>query len=302
MPKGATGEMWIVLKRSVVEGFRSIFSHGLMSFASVGTVTVSLTVLAFFLLVAANLSFVADVLEAQVEIVAYCHADFDRQWETTLVEKVEDIDGVREVEFVSREEAFERLREQFGERAELLEAVEDDNPLRDSVEVTVMSAADTERVAEEMGEIQSVERVDYQREVVERIHAMTEALRSAGIILVFLLAGVTFLLISNTVRITIYARRKEIEIMRLVGASAGYISGPLLFEGTVLGIMGAALSGGAIAWGYADLFSIAQQSLPFVPLVGPRPLLDNLFQILLGCGALIGFVSSWFSVRRYLKY
>jgi len=294
--------MWRVLKRSVVEGFRSIFSHGLMSFASVGTVTVSLTVLAFFLLLAANLSFVADVLEEQVEVVAYCHAEFDRRWESTLVEKVEDIPGVRDVEFISRETALDRLREQFGERADLLEAVEEDNPLRDSVEVTVMSAGDTEAVAEELGRIESVERVDYHRDVVDRIHAMTEALRTAGIVLVFLLAGVTFLLISNTVRLTIYARRKEIEIMRLVGATSGFISGPLLFEGTLLGLIGAALSGGAIAWGYADLFNVAQRSLPFVPLVGPRPLLDNLFQLLLGCGALIGFVSSWFSVRRYLRY
>ena len=293
--------MWRVLKRSVVEGFKSIFSHGLMSFASVGTVTISLAVLAFFLLLAANLTYVADVLEDQVEVVGYCHYEFDRQWEDTLVQKVQEIPGVREVAFVSREQALDRLREQFGSQADLLDAVEDDNPLRDSLEVTVDSAADTPAVAAAMGQIDSIEDVAYQREVVDRIHAMTEALRTAGMVLVFLLAGVTFLLISNTVRLTIYARREEIEVMRLVGATSGFISGPLLVEGALLGLMGAALAGGAIAWGYHDLFAVVNSSLPFVPLVGPRPLLDNLFQLLAACGVLIGLLSSWFALRRYVR-
>ncbi len=293
--------MWRLLKRSVVEGFKGIFAHGLMSFASVGTVAISLTVLAFFLLLAANLAHVADVLEEQVEVVAYCHPEFDRAQQQTLIERIRAIPGVRNVLFISREQALDRLREQFGSQADLLDAVEEDNPLRDSVEVSVLSASDTQTVVGALAEFDGIQDVVYQREVVDRIYAMTEALRTAGVSLVFLLAVVTFLLISNTVRLSIHARRDEIEVMRLVGATSGFISGPLLVEGMGLGLLGAAVAGGVIAWGYIDLFSVAQTSLPFVPLVGPRPLLENLAQLLAACGVLIGLISSWFSVRRYVR-
>lgn len=293
--------MLTLLRRSVVEGFKGLFAHGLMSLASMGTVAVSLTVLAFFLVLAANLTYVADVLEEQVEIVAYCHPDFDRRWERTLVDKIEAISGVREVVFVSREMALDRLRDQFGSQADLLDAVEEDNPLRDSVEVTVVSSGDTSAVVRALSQLDSIEDVAYQREVVDKIYTLTEALRAAGMALVFVLGGVTFLLISNTVRLSIYARRKEIEVMRLVGASSGLIWGPLVVEGMLLGLIGAAVAGGVIAWGYIDLVTAVENSIPFVPLVGPRPLLENLMQLLVLCGVIIGVISSWFSVRRYAR-
>lgn len=293
--------MLTLLRRSVVEGFKGLFAHGLMSLASMGTVAVSLTVLAFFLVLAANLTFVADVLEEQVEIIAYCHPNFDRRWEMTLLDKIEDMPGVREVVFVSKETALDRLREQFGSQADLLDAVEEDNPLRDSVEVSVISSAETGAVARSLSQLDSIEDVAYQREVVDKIYALTEALRTAGMALVFVLGGVTFLLISNTVRLSIYARRREMEVMRLVGATPGFIWGPLVVEGILLGLIGAAVAGGMIAWGYIDLVAAVENSIPFVPMVGPRPFLENLMQLLIVCGAIIGLISSWFSVRRYAR-
>jgi len=143
--------------------------------------------------------------------------------------------------------------------------------------------------------------VVYQREVVERLYSLTEALRTAGIVLVFLLAAATFLLISNTVRLTIYARREQIEIMKLVGATPAFIWGPLVIEGTVLGLLGAGLAGGVIAWGYADLFAAVESSLPFVPIVRPTPFLHNLLQLLLAVGGVLGMLSSCFSVWRYVR-
>lgn len=294
--------MWRLLGRSVVEGLKGIFAHGLMSLASMGTVAISLLVLALFLVLAANLAYVADVLEEQVEVVAYCEPEFDRQqWRDLLTDKLLEIPGVAAVTFVSREEALDRLREQFGSQADLLEGVEDDNPLRDSVEISVSNPAEIQNIVRETRQLESVEDVVYQREVVERLYSLTEALRSAGIVLVFLLAAATFLLISNTVRLTIYARREQIEIMKLVGATPAFIWGPLVIEGTVLGLLGAGLAGGVIAWGYADLFAAVESSLPFVPIVRPTPFLHNLLQLLLAVGGVLGMLSSCFSVWRYVR-
>lgn len=301
MLKGDTAAVFRLIGRSVVEGFKSIWAHGLMSLASVGTVAVSLLVLAVFLVVAANLSYLADVLEDQVEIVAYCKPDFDRRWEETLLEKVEGVPGVGEVAFVDSDEALDRLKEQFGSQADLLSAVEEDNPLRDSLEITVADPARIEQVAEEVAAIDSVEDVAYQQETIQRLYSLTEGLRTAGVGLVFLLAAATFLLISNTIRLTIYARREEIEVMRLVGASAAFIWAPLVMEGLLLGLIGAAVAGGVVFWGYVDLMESIHTSLPFLPLLGSQPLLGNLIQLLAITGGLLGVLSSWFSARRYVK-
>jgi len=272
-----------------------------MSLASVGTVAVSLLVLAVFLVVAANLSYIADILESQVEVVAYCRPEFDRHWEETLLDKARAIPGVGEVTFVSRAEALDRLRDQFGTQADLLSAVEQDNPLRDSLEITVANPDRIEEVARGIAAIDSIEDVAYQQEVVQRLYSVTEALRTAGVGLIFLLAAATFLLISNTIRLTIYARRDEIEVMRLVGATAGFIWGPLVVEGLLLGLIGAGLAGAVVFWGYSDLLESIQASLPFLPLLATQPLMGNLIQLLAITGGLLGLLSSWFSAQRYVR-
>ncbi len=293
--------MFRLIGRSAVEGLKSIWAHGLMSLASVGTVAVSLLVLAVFLVVAANLSYIADILESQVEVVAYCRPEFDRHWEETLLEKARAIPGVGEVTFVSRAEALDRLRDQFGTQADLLSAVEQDNPLRDSLEITVANPDRIEEVARGIAAIDSIEDVAYQQEVVQRLYSVTEALRTAGVGLIFLLAAATFLLISNTIRLTIYARRDEIEVMRLVGATAGFIWGPLVVEGLLLGLIGAGLAGAVVFWGYSDLLESIQASLPFLPLLATQPLMGNLIQLLAITGGLLGLLSSWFSAQRYVR-
>ncbi|MFP4199902.1 MAG: permease-like cell division protein FtsX [Clostridia bacterium] len=293
--------MFRLIGRSVVEGFKSIWAHGLMSLASVGTVAVSLLVLAVFLVVAANLSYLADVLEDQVEIVAYCQPDFDRRWEKTLLDKAESVPGVGEVTFVDGDAALDRLKDQFGSQADLLSAVEEDNPLRDSLEITVDDPDRIEQVAEQIAAIDSVQGVAYQQETIQRLYALTKGLRTAGVGLVFLLAAATFLLISNTIRLTIYARREEIEIMRLVGASAAFIWAPFVVEGLLLGLIGAAVAGGVVFLGYVDLIKSIHMSLPFLPLLGSQPLLGNLIQLLAITGGLLGLLSSWFSALRYVR-
>lgn len=293
--------MFRLLKRSVVEGVKGVFSHGLMSLASAGTVAISLLVLSLFLVLAANLAYVADLLEEQVEVVAYTHQEFDHQWEDLLLEKISEVPGVAAVNFVSEDEALDRLYEQFGSQADLLEGVEEDNPLRASVEIAVEEPEHIENIVQETQQLDSVEDVVYQREVVQRLYSLTEALRTGGIVLVFLLGLATFLLISNTVRLTIYARREQIEIMKLVGASPGFIWGPLVIEGIVLGFLGAVLAGGITAWGYVDVVQAVDSSLPFIPVIRPQPFLQNLLQFLVTVGAVLGMLSSCFSVWRYAR-
>jgi len=282
------------------EGLRGTWRNGMMSLASISTLAIALTVLGIFLVLAANLAHMAQLLEEQVEIVAYAWEDFDRRERVELVRKIHQIPGVSAVSFVTKEEALTRLREQFGDQAVLLEAVEQDNPLRDSVEIRVGDSARIDRIAEQVAMLDDIEDVSFKREMIQRLYTLTGAVRTGGLILVGLLALATFLVVANTIRVTVYARRREIEIMRLVGATDAFIRGPFLVEGALLGAFGAAIAAGVVGGAYTYLLRDIALALPFLPVLPQYPLAFNLAKLLVGMGLFIGLLASWFSVSRYL--
>lgn len=279
----------------------SIRKNGLMSAASISTVAVSLLVLAIFLLLAVNLEHMATTLESQVEIRAYLASDWDRAKKVDLEARIGAIAGVREVTFVTREEALERLKQQFGPQQGLLEAVEEMNPLRDAFEVRVSQTDLVGPAAEEIGQLPGVEDVTYKQEIVERLFQLTRALRLAGLVLVLCLAAGTLFIISNTIRLTIFARRREVGIMKLVGATDSLIRWPFVLEGMILGLLGAALATLAAWLAYIRLVRAISLALPFLPVLPGQPLLRELAVLLLTLGAIIGAAGSALSLRRFLR-
>lgn len=285
----------------MLEALRGLRKNLLMTLAAVSTVAICLLVSGVFLLLAANLGYISFVLETEVELIAYLVDDFDRDsWRDVLVGKIADTEGVDGVLFVSREEALENLRLQFGDDEHLLEAVAEENPLRDSIRISLSDLDQVDVVADTVRSLVSVAEVRYEREMVQRLMAFTEALRLGGLGIVVLLTAATFLIVSNTIRLTVYARREEIEIMKLVGATPAFIRLPFILEGMLIGTLGAALATGVTWYGYMTLLERMGASLPFVPLLSARPLMDTLAMIVLATGAVLGFISSVFSVRRYL--
>lgn len=286
----------------IVESLVGLRKNLLMTLAAVSTVAICLMVSAVFLLLAANLGYISYVLESEIELIAYLVDDFDRDtWRDTLVAKINQTQGVDEVLFVTREDALDSLKDQFGEDEHLLEAVEEDNPLRDSVRISLSDLDQVDSVVESVKSLVSVAEVRYEREMVQRLLSFTEALRLGGLGVVTLLAGATFLVVSNTIRLTVYARREEIEIMKLVGATAAFIRLPFILEGMLIGLLGSGLAVGITWYGYTALLEWMGASLPFVPLLSSRPLLDSLALIILSTGVVLGFISSAFSLRRFLR-
>lgn len=284
------------------EALRGIWQNRLLGLASLSTVTACLTALAGVVLVAVNLQHMATFVESQVELVAYLRPDFNRVWTDLLLEKVRALPGVADARFVTKEEALERLRRQFGEQAHLLEGLDEPgaNPLRDSVEIALTSPEAAEGVALGLRGIESVEDVSYRQDVVDRLVALTRLLRLLGLALVGLLAAATVFVISNTIRLTVFARRREIAIMKLVGATDAFIRWPFVLEGVILGLAGALVASGLAAAGYGYVVRLLSAALPFLPVLGPDPLLWNLAKLLLGVGACIGAVGSALSLRRFL--
>ena len=212
-----TGEYFIQ------EVFRSLRRNNWMSFASIGTVAVSLFVLGVFLILVLNMNRMASTLESQVQISVYLQDDLKKQQRIDLQSDLEKMQGIDTVKFVDKDEAKDRLSERLGDQKYLLDALGDKNPLPDAFEVTVKTPEMVETAAKAIERMEGVESAKYGQDVVEHLFDITRLMRIFGLVLMLLLAGATIFIISNTIRLTVFARRKEIAIMKYVGATDWFI-------------------------------------------------------------------------------
>lgn len=283
------------------EALASIRRNGLMSVAAVTTVAISLFILSVFLLVAINVDNLARTIESQVEVRLYLREGLDENALASLRSQLTAMDGVAEVIFVSKEESLATLKQQLGPDADLLEGVDQMNPLRDSFRVFTRGTAWVETVANRTATLDGVEDVGYTHDLVQRILRLTSALRLGGLVLVGLMVLATLLVIANTVRLTILARSEEVSVMRLVGATNWFIRWPFLVEGMFLGLIGGTVAGVAAWQAYNWAIGGVYRAIPFMPVVPVFPLAWHLTALLLGAGSVIGGLGSALSLRRFLR-
>ncbi|MCL6451785.1 MAG: permease-like cell division protein FtsX [Acetobacteraceae bacterium] len=286
--------------RAWAEALSSIRRNALLSGVSVSTVALCLLVLGAFVLAALNLQALAGTVEAQVEVRAFLKDGLSPQRTSQLVTAVQELAGVREVKFVSRGEALRRLGEQLGKDSGVLEAVGDSNPLPDAIEVKVEPRL-MDQVTEALSAMSEVDRVLGRRELVGRILAVTQAMKALGLGLAALLAVATLVVIANTIRLTVFARRAEVRIMKLVGATDGFIRGPFVLEGMMLGFVGAVVASAAAWYGYGWLSGLVRSSLPFIPVLPRDQLLPSVALGLVALGTVLGALGSAISLRRFLR-
>ncbi len=285
----------------ITEVAHSLRRNSWMSLASVGTVAVSLFVLGVFLILVLNINRMAGMLESQVQISVYLEdsvSDVDRRG---LEHDIREMQGIDTVKFVSRDEAKERLSERLGDQKYLLDALGDTNPLPDSFEVTVTQPDMVETAAHTIEHFEGVESARYGQDVVQHLFDITRLLRIFGVALMFLLAAATVFIISNTIRLTVYARRKEVAIMKYVGATDWFIRWPFLLEGIVLGFIGGIVSAIVLRSFYAAMASKIYSTLTFFPLIPQYPFMNYVSVALILAGMAIGALGSTISLKRFLK-
>ncbi|HWI51225.1 MAG TPA: permease-like cell division protein FtsX [Symbiobacteriaceae bacterium] len=300
---------WVTAVRDAI---RSMTQSSLMSLASIATVAVSLLVLSVVLLLALNLDYMAQSVEKEVQVKAYlCSAQDDNvnckkqeikdEQKKIIVEQVRKVAGVKEVKFVSKDEALKAMKEEFGEQKDILEGLEGENPLRDSLEIEALGVEQVAGIADAVGKIQGVAEVNYGQAYVNTLMAFTKAIRIGGVGLVLMLIIATILTISNTIRLAVYARRREVGIMKLVGATDWYIRRPFMMEGIFLGVFGALIAMGLTGYGYSKVVLYMDQNIPFWPVARPEHVLMNQTVGLVVLGGVLGAVGSLISLRRFLK-
>ena len=283
------------------EVFLSLRRNNWMSVASVGTVAVSLFIFGMFLMLVMNMNKMAESLESQVQINVYLEESVSREDARDIEKDLQEMQGVEKVTFVSKEDAMERFKERLGDQKTLLEALDDTNPLPDAFEVTITRPELVKTAAESIEKLDGVESAKYGQDVMEHLFEMTRLIRIFGFSLMLVLALATLFIISNTIRLTVFARRKEIAIMKYVGATDWFIRWPFVLEGMVLGLLGSLVAAVVLRTAYTGMAEKIYDTLAFFPLIPEQPFLTYITIVVVLSGMAVGAIGSAVSIKRFLK-
>ena len=272
-----------------------------MTLASIFTVVLSLFILGFFSIVILNLNKMADTLESQVQISVYLKDDLSQEEIDETKENLSKIEGLQDIKFITREEAMENFKERLGDQQFLLDALDDTNPLPDSFSLTVTSPQQVKTIADTVVALDSVESASYSQDIINHLFNLTHLIRLIGVALIILLTGAAIFIISNTIRLTVFARRKEIAIMKYVGATDWFIRWPFLLEGICLGFIGGGLATIFLYIIYNQVTQEIYEAMAFFPLIPQHPFIDYISLAILVAGIIIGALGSTISLKRFLK-
>ena len=272
-----------------------------MTLASIFTVVLSLFILGFFSIVILNLNKMADTLESQVQISVYLKDDLSQEEIDETKETLSKIEGLQDIKFTTREEAMENFKERLGDQQFLLDALDDTNPLPDSFSLTVTSPQQVKTIADTVVALDSVESASYSQDIINHLFNLTHLIRLIGVALIILLTGAAIFIISNTIRLTVFARRKEIAIMKYVGATDWFIRWPFLLEGICLGFIGGGLPTIFLYIVYNQVTQEIYEAMAFFPLIPQHPFINYISLAILVAGIIIGALGSTISLKRFLK-
>jgi cell division transport system permease protein len=280
------------------EALISLKRNWVMSLAAITTVALSLLIVGVFAFTALTLDQMISSLEREVEVEAFLKDTATTQEINDLQHKIFNWSEVDKVRYISKEEALRRFRR---EHPELTQEIGDVNPLPASFQVQLKDPHDVEKVAKRLEKVEIVEEVEYGKKIVKKLFAATNAIRLVGTVFILLLSFVSLALITITIRLAIFARRQEVAIMRLVGASNWFIRLPFLLEGMIEGLIGALLATIIIFFLRTSFFLRIKESLKFLPIEFSSLLFFQVSFGLIVAGLTIGALGSTIALRKYLK-
>ncbi|MCL1848925.1 MAG: permease-like cell division protein FtsX [Clostridiales bacterium] len=285
----------------VRDGFRSIWRNKIMSIASISTVAISLFLLGIVWLFILNVNYIIASVESNLEINAYVDTDYTRDQAAELMEQISRLPGVAYISFVAKEEALFLINGRFGPGANLPETVGDSNPLPDLVRVKATYPNLVPGLAQRLENTAGIESVRYGQGTIERFLSTADWVRRVGLIGLIGISVAAVFLISTSIRLTVYSRREEITIMRLVGATNWYIRWPFLVEGVFIGLFGSVAACSVLYYGYMELAKYLTTNLTFIPFLTEQDVLLTMGLNILAYGSALGLLGSFLSVFRYLR-
>lgn len=294
-----------IFGRNIRDAFKSVFRNFSLSLASIACIIITLCVVSIAIILSYNVNNFTVRVEQDMTIVVFLNRDIEDERIKEIEDEIKVLNNVESVTFNDKMQIAEEMKESSEDLAGFLEQYEDrdSNPLSDAFHVKVTDVLTIEDVALEIEKIDGVMSVKYGEGMIEPLISTFDFVKNISYGVVIALVLVTAFLISNTIKITIFSRKREIEIMRLVGASNINIKIPFIFEGLFLGIIGSILPIAITIIGYNALYTKfnGQVISPLIQLVEPLPFTYFVSLVLLAIGILVGMYGSWRAVRKYLK-
>ena len=274
-----------------------------MSLASIFSIVAMLLILGLFFVITVNINLFTEVVKQDYDQVEVFLLDKTTKADAEqLMAEIKKQDGVSGVEYRSKDDALQILKQRWGESGYLLDSL-GNNPLPASILISVDSLDNAGAVARFAGNLDGVDDIQYYQETVDKLTKITRFLQIGALVIMIFLVVVSVVVVSNTVKLTVFARAKEIRIMKYVGATNWFIRGPFLAEGIIIGVLAALISTGLIALIYSKIIeSIGTQVMAIVssPLISASYMTVNMVIIFVALGASIGAWGSIISMRRFL--
>lgn len=292
------------LMYNIKQGFTQIFRNKGMSLASIFSILAMLLILGLFFVIVVNLNLFTEVVKQDYDQIEIFVIDgVTEEQVQDMMYNIEEQTGVQAVSYRTKEEALQIMKERWGESGYLLDSL-GENPLPASILITVQSIESAQAVSDYAETLDGVEDVQFYKETVEKLTTVTNFIQIGALFVMAFLIVVSVVVVSNTVKLTVFARAKEIKIMRYIGATNWFIRGPFMAEGIIIGLLASLISTGLISLIYGKLVeTIGTQVIAIVscPLIPVGYMAGNMLVIFVALGVSIGAWGSIISMRKFLE-
>ena len=284
----------------VKEGLVNVYRNKLMSIASICIISASLILFGIFIIVTSNIEFNSRTLSNQPEIQVYCDYSLEQSGVDTVYDRLSNNPDVQSCEIVTKQEAFKKTKALFGDDGSLLNEFGDDF-LPISFIVKLKSTDKSDSIAEEFRLITGVSKVAYSQKTVYIIATVVKWIKYFSGFLMFIFSIFSVLIIANTVRLAMFSRRKEISIMKYIGATDSFIRWPFIIEGVVIGLIGSTIGFFAVTLTYRFFLNKYLFELDIFKFIDVSVIANQIALVYLFIGVIVGALGSAVSIRKYLQ-
>lgn len=295
-----------MLKRGIRDAIKSVFRNFSLSLASISCITITLIIVAISIILSYNVTNFTKEIEKDLTIVVFTSNDATNEDIENIKEKLKKIDNIVQKETIYKSKS--EVKKEMQQESEIFNSVmeewnDDANPLKDTFQIKVKNVEKIKDTAKKIEKIDKVSVVRYGEGMVDKLIVAFNSIQKITYGAVIALILVTIFLIINTIKLTIYSRKREISIMRLVGASNFTIKIPFIIEGMVLGVLGAIVPVLIVLFGYPYLYETMNGYVftPLITLINPKPFIFNIIGMIIIIGIIVGMIGSSSAVRKYLK-
>lgn len=295
-----------VLSYLIGEGFRNFFKNKKSTGASLMIMCATMMIFGLFFLIGENVNYMVKEIEAEQGMQVFMVKDATEEQIQKLGEQIKELDYVAKTEFVSKEQAYNIVKEKYGDYGRFLEGYTiEKNPFKVSYVVTLTDLSKSEEVRAQIEKLDNVNNIEMRDKTINALVGIANGIRwiSAGILVLLII--ISIFIIANTIKLTVHARRKEISIMKYVGATNGFIRWPFIVEGILIGIVSAMISILILGVSYnfivGKIMESSVTSMINITLLQFSDIFGLVVAVYLGLGIGIGCIGSVISMRKYLK-